>query len=1421
MKNTYKRIRKMSSIFIASAMLASGLFHSANPAAANASLNGQLPVVASGADLDLNSFQEFTYDWKKSLSQFSEDPAIVFISPDIDTSSTEPVSVIIQLSGQPAAVGKYAASKGYTALAAEATAKAVQNEQTVFLKAAKKDGMSLDVEFQYNQVLNGMAVTLPGSRISNLAKLPGVKAIYPNLTYTSKPIQTSDEEKVDPRIDMVPLQQLGVESAWAEGYTGKGLKIGVIDTGIDYLHPDLKDAFKGGYDSYYNDDDPYEDLPESGGTMHGTHVSGTIAGRAANAKGSFLQKGVAYESDLYVYKVLGGPQSYGTSAMIVDGIEHAVKDGMDVINLSLGDDGSRDPHSAEAIAVNNAALAGVIPVLAAGNAAMDAPYYYSLGAPSTAELGITVGAATSEINTYQTVATSSLSDQDYTLRAMVWEPGNTDFTKILGTDPIEAVYLGFGDDGGGIDVDYAGKDVEGKIVIVTRTHIGQNLPFGQQIMNAKEHGAKAIIIFNGTTNDRTDFFGDRTVNLSDSIPGRDGFIGYMGFQGEYSDSIPAFDIAGKEGRALVRAMMKQPDVPVTLTFAKPFEKVLLTGDTIAEFSSRGPNNDGRFGIKPDVVAPGHRIRSSIPAYGIVNPEADYTGAYGRESGTSMAAPHISGLALLLKDKFPNWTPSDVRAALANTADLLSDEDGTLYDTYSQGAGRPDISNALHTSSLLKALNEIKIYDKEMNPITLPSEASSVSFGIIDPTVRTTASSPLQLKSVTDKPVTYTARVGLHDVFTNKPGTTSNPNWDGVSVKLTGIDADGKVSVNAGEIRTFTLSVEVKPDAKQGVYEGGVILESSGVPALHLPFVFHIGKQSIQNENAVSISVSNRIVSPHAPIDITLNHRGGGFNKLLLDIYGNDGQYYGRIADFNGVKNGLPTYLQKGDYVIEDFNGSYSLMSEQENGESGIFKLSTLPDGQYVLIAITASVVFGSPTQILMSNITINVDNDYKGNDEQPGGGNPPGGDPGGEDHSQGSSGTTYTPTPTPTPNKFNAQVTASVVKESQTSTWLDAKASKADGVLAVTVNDADLSKVLGNRTGPIAIIAGVSSTETNIAELRFTLPQAQSLKAAPEGSSVVFTWNDASIALPTSALSGVPEGAGLLIRIRKEEASAKRFEASYPEAEVVGTPVAFEANVVMDNRETPIPLSTSERVARAFLVGGDVNATTAGALYEAGGVVHPVPAIFTASKDGGTIISITRPGFSTLAAAKRDIAFTDIDNSWAKEYIQKLADKFMMNGVTYDTFAPMSSVTRAQFTSMLVRAVGLPSTDKGAPFKDVSENDWFAGEVAAAHAVGLVTGYDGTFMPNANISRQDLAVMLNRALKFLDAKPLTRSDIVYTDAETFGAYAKGDIQAVTEAGLMDGVADQGAYVFHPAEVTTREAAAKVLYQLLKVSILIN
>ena len=186
-----------------------------------------------------------------------------------------------------------------------------------------------------------------------------------------------------------------------------------------------------------------------------------------------------------------------------------------------------------------------------------------------------------------------------------------------------------------------------------------------------------------------------------------------------------------------------------------------------------------------------------------------------------------------------------------------------------------------------------------------------------------------------------------------------------------------------------------------------------------------------------------------------------------------------------------------------------------------------------------------------------------------------------------------------------------------------------------------------------------------------------------------------------------------------------------------------------DDRETPLPISITDTVTRAFLIDGDVQAAKAGALYEDNGVVRPAAAAFKAGKDGGTIVTVARPGFSTYAAAERNVAFSDIGTSWAKDEIRKLAAKFLMNGVNSAAFAPKRNVTRAEFASMLVRALGLNVPQDAAPFSDVEGNDWFAGEVAAAQEAGLVTGDRGRFLPNAAISRQDLAVMLNRALRCL------------------------------------------------------------------------
>ena len=187
------------------------------------------------------------------------------------------------------------------------------------------------------------------------------------------------------------------------GYTGKGVKVGVIDTGIDYTHPVLIDAYKGGYDFVDNDDDPYETTPldwendpsnppevnDRGNTYwtdHGTHVAGTIGARDA---GEYGVVGIAPEAEIYAYRVLG-PYGNGYSSWVLGGIDRSVEDGMDVINLSLGS-ARNDPDYVTSVALNNAALAGVTPVVASGNSGPDR---WTLGSPGAAAFAITVGNST-------------------------------------------------------------------------------------------------------------------------------------------------------------------------------------------------------------------------------------------------------------------------------------------------------------------------------------------------------------------------------------------------------------------------------------------------------------------------------------------------------------------------------------------------------------------------------------------------------------------------------------------------------------------------------------------------------------------------------------------------------------------------------------------------------------------------------------------------------------------------------------------------------------------------------------------------------------------------------------------------------------------------------------------------------------------
>lgn len=292
--------------------------------------------------------------------------------------------------------------------------------------------------------------------------------------------------------------------------------------------------------------------------------------------------------------------------------------------------------------------------------------------------------------------------------------------------------------------------------------------------------------------------------------------------------------------------------------------------------------------------------------------------------------------------------------------------------------------------------------------------------------------------------------------------------------------------------------------------------------------------------------------------------------------------------------------------------------------------------------------------------------------------------------------------------------------------------------------------------------------------------------------------------------------------IKQEPDAASKLIAGTPGAQVIGTPVSYEASWTTATGSTYLNVPTNVFIKRTFTVPGKIESKTAGVLFEKDGLVTPVASVFTPQADGTTLVTVSRPGFSVYAAVNKPAAaFTDIANSKSAVAIQTLADKLIIQGTSATTFAPQSNLTRAEFTALLTRALGL-RTDAGVTFSDVKSTDWYAKDVSAASKSGLILGIgNGKFAPTQKVTRQELAVILDRALKLTgtELKAVANpSFTTYSDSAKVAPYAKDSLQALTKAGIF--VSETG-IAFNPTAPATRETAAAALYELLSKSGLIQ
>ncbi|WP_163969502.1 S8 family serine peptidase [Oceanobacillus halotolerans] len=396
----------------------------------------------------------------------------------------------------------------------------------------------IEIVATYDTLFTGLAIKGTPDNLEKMDSLDFIKAVHPVRSYEA--LQTTYED-----IQAIEEEDIVVPNALNNtDYTGKGVKVGVIDTGIAYNHPDLARNYVSGYDVVDLDKDPMETQPNQGPpTLHGSHVAGIIAGNGA-------LRGVAPDASLYAYRALG-PGGMGSTVQVIAAMEQAVNDGVDIINLSLGNS-VNGPDYPTSMAVNKAVELGVSVVIANGNSGPDR---WTVGSPATATKAVGVGALAQPQEIPQLYEPAK--DKTISLTTMIGSvPWQLDFPY-----PV-------------VDFRKNQQGAHDKIALIKRSDV----PFYELAKRAEESGAVAVLIYH-----------DEEEALQGSIEN----------EGE-PISIPVAVISKDDAEWL-----REQDNPTVET---TFEK---TDTTIAKFSSRGPVTVN-WDIKPEVIAPGTNILSTVP-----------------------------------------------------------------------------------------------------------------------------------------------------------------------------------------------------------------------------------------------------------------------------------------------------------------------------------------------------------------------------------------------------------------------------------------------------------------------------------------------------------------------------------------------------------------------------------------------------------------------------------------------------------------------------------------------------------------------------------------------------------------------------------------------------------------------------------------
>lgn len=535
-------------------------------------------------------------------------------------------------------------------------------------------------------LLNAVFVTAPGTRAAELSSIPGVAGVVPMRRF---------------RLNLNRAAMLvNAGAAWnvvgGAGTAGAGLKIAILDTGIDQTHPAFQDATlvtpsgfpicTGGDCAFVSNkvivarsyvamlaagtspaNSRPDDVSPRDRTGHGTAVASVAAGNTN--QGLLAITGIAPHAFLGNYKIFGSPAVNPSTSedVIIAAADDAMKDSMDILSLSLGtpafyaplDSGATcgqstgTPCDALASALETAAQAGMIVVAAAGNDGLlgtSAPGYGTITSPGDAPSVITVGATT---NSHEVAGSVRAGNASFAAFA-----GNGTAAALIAPG-VDVSTLGGGPQGCSA---YSSGALTGSIAIVERG----NCTFLTKLQNAQAAGAVGVIFY----------MADASTPIFPA--------------GLAGTTIPAVMLSSADGAALLNGLSGSPNVSLSPALS---EYLLAVYDQLAGFSSQGPVT-GSNAMKPDLAAPGTNMYMAAQTYDPLGELYSSTG-YAVADGTSFATPLVAGAAALVKQNHPGWTAAQVKSALVNSTSITvtQDDSGNAVSAQSIGAGKLDAGAA--------------------------------------------------------------------------------------------------------------------------------------------------------------------------------------------------------------------------------------------------------------------------------------------------------------------------------------------------------------------------------------------------------------------------------------------------------------------------------------------------------------------------------------------------------------------------------------------------------------------------------------------------------------------------------------------------------------------------------------------------------